>query len=541
MSRHLVDLAPQASAACQALDAPVSERPDSAVPLTPQGAMSHEVPPRRHWMRSTLGLALGGAGTALGWRDAQAATPGVDSPPEPGPVREIELPKVSEFKLGNGLTVIVVNAPGTGQPLPLVTASLLLRSGSVADPGDRAGLADLTATLLTKGALRGGKPVDASLLARQAEALGTGLSASAGAETLSVGMTVMPAKLDAALSLMSDVLRHPLLQAGELDRARSQALDGLRVSLSDPASLAARVARKAWWGSSPFGAVTTPASLQRIAISDVTDFHRRWARPDRAALVLAGDIEPAAARRLAETHLGDWKLPPEPAPDLPGAPPVTVASQVIMVDMPGSGQSGVCLAAPFVSDASSDRRVGQVANIVLGGGYSARLNQEIRVKRGLAYSAGSSAEAQRSGGMLMARAQTGHGTAAQVAQLLRDTVLAMAGAAPAPDELAARQSNLVGAFGRRFDTTDGMAAVVAERWARGRPLSEIQTYTRELLGVSAEAVREFARQHWGDATLMRLVIVGDLARIGEGYLQLASTPLVLRASTLDLERPLDAQ
>jgi zinc protease len=514
--------------------------PVASPQANPSVAAHTETPPRRLWLRSTLGLAMSSAGAALSWTDAEAATPGVDAPPEPGPVREMELPKIAEFKLANGLTVIVVGTAVQGRPLPLVSASLMLHSGSVADPADRAGLADLTANLLTKGALRGGKPVDASTLARQAEALGGGLSASAGVESLALGMTVMPAKLEAALALMSDVLRHPLLQPAELDRARTQTVDGLRVSLSDPASLASRVARKAWWGVSPFGAVTTPASLQRIAITDVTGFHQRWARPDRAALVLAGDIDPAAARRLAEKHLGDWKLPAEAAPDLPGAPPSTVASQLVIVDLPGAGQSGVCLLAPFVSDASADRRIGQIANVVLGGGYSARLNQEVRVKRGLAYGAGSSAEAQRSGGMLMARAQTGNANASQVAQLLRDTVLAMAAAVPAPDELAARQSNLVGAFGRRFDTTDGLVAVVAERWARGRPLSEIQTYTRELLAVSGGAVREFARQHWGDATQMRLVIVGDLTKIGDGYKQLAAAPLMLRAADLDLDQPLKA-
>ncbi len=512
----------------------------SPQPSSGARAGQNDTLPRRRWLRSTLTLAIGGAGVALAGRDAEAATPGVDVPPEPGPLRDIDLPRIAEFKLGNGLAVIVVAAAGEGRPLPLVSASLMLRSGSVADPADRAGLADLTATLLAKGAMRGGKPVDASLLARQAEALGGGLSAGAGAETLAVGMTVMPAKLEAALALMSDVLRHPLLQAGELDRARTQAVDGLRVSLSDPASLASRVARKAWWGVSPFGAVTTPASLQRIEIADVTAFHQRWARPDRAALVLAGDIDPATARRLADKLLGDWKAPDDPAPDLPGAPPATVASQLIVVDMPGAGQAGVCLLAPFVSDASVDRRIGQVANVVLGGGYSARLNQEVRVKRGLAYGAGSSAEAQRSGGMLMVRAQTGNANATQVARLMRDTVLAMAAAAPAPGELEARQTNLVGAFGRRFDTTDGLAAVVAERWARGRPLSEIQTFTRELLAVTPDAVREFARQHWGDANQMRLVIVGDLDKIGDDYKQLAPAPLVLRAADLDLDRPFTA-
>ena len=183
----------------------------------------------------------------------------------------------------------------------------------------------------------------------QAEALGASLSTSAGADSLVVSMTVMPAKLDAALSLMADVLRRPLLQAAELDRARAQAMDGLRVSLSEPSALASRVARKLWWGSGPHAAVTTPASLQRISRDDLSSFHRRWARPDRAALVLAGDIEPAAARRLADRWLGDWVAPAEPAPELPAVAPAPLAPALVLIDLPGAGQSAVVLVAPVAT------------------------------------------------------------------------------------------------------------------------------------------------------------------------------------------------
>jgi zinc protease len=490
-------------------------------------------------MRSLLGLAVGSAGTALAWTDeAQAATPGVDLPPEPGPVRELELPQIQEFKLANGLTVIVASPPGQRRALPLVSASLVLRTGSLADPADRAGLADLTATLLAKGATRAGKAVDATTLARQAEALGGSLSTSAGSDSLVVGMTVMPARLGATLALMADVLRRPLLQAGELERARTQAVDGLRVSLSDPSALASRVARKLWWGAGPQAAVTTPASLQRITRDDVAAFHQRWARPDRAALVLAGDIDLAGARRLAEHALGDWAVPTDAAPELPAAAPATLGPSLVLVDLPGAGQSAVVLLAPLVNDESPERRTAQIANEVLGGGYSSHLNQEVRIRRGLAYGAGSHVDMQRLGGGLIASAQTGNNNAVQVARLLRDTVLAMAAEPPPADELLARQSNVTGMYGRRFDTVDGMAGVIASRWARGRPLSELRTVVPELLAVTPQAVQAFSRSYWSDAGRLRTVIVGDMAQVGEGVNALADTPLRLKASELDLDQPL---
>ena len=92
---------------------------------------------------------------------ATAATPGVDAPPEPGPQRALLVPQVHAVRLSSGMQLLVVPRPGT----PLVTAALYLRAGREADPAQQAGLATLTASLLSKGALRGGKPVSASTLA----------------------------------------------------------------------------------------------------------------------------------------------------------------------------------------------------------------------------------------------------------------------------------------------------------------------------------------------------------------------------------------
>jgi zinc protease len=455
-------------------------------------------------------------------------------------MRELELPAVHESQLANRLDLIVAGVAGTNKPLPLVHATLVLRAGSLADPADRCGLADLTATLLSKGATRAGRPIDAAMLARQAEALGGSLTTSAGPDSLTVSMTVMPAKLDAALALMADVMRRPLLQAAELERARSQAVDGLRVSLSDPSALASRVARKLWWGQGPHAAVVTPSSLQRISRDDVASFHHRWARPDRAALVLAGDVDPGAARRLAERWLGDWAAPAEAAPELPGAAPAPLAPPLVLVDLPGAGQSAVVLLAPGVSDGSAERRTAQIANEVLGGGYSSHLNQEIRIRRGLAYGAGSHVDLQRQGGSLVASAQTGNDHAVEVAQLLRETVLAMASSPPAADELIARQSNIAGLFGRRFDTVEGTASLIANRWARGRPLAELRTAVPELLAVTAEAVQDFSRKHWNDPAQLRTLIVGDLSQVGEGVQSLGPSALRLNAKDLDLDHPLPA-
>lgn len=480
--------------------------------------------------RAALGLA--GLGLLLpGW--PAWAQPGVDEPPPAQPPRPLQLPALHEHTLDNGLAVVVAPRP----TLPVVSITLLVRAGAEADPPGRPGAAAMTALLWPKGARRGGRPVGASALARQAEALGSALDArsSWGASTLA--MTVTTPRLDEALALMADVLRRPLLAADELERARAQVLDSLRVSYGNPGEVAALALRRAFWGAVPHGAVAPPAAVQRLQRADLLAFQSAWARPDRVALVLAGDVTPERGQALAQRLLGDWRAPsgPPPAPAL--APPAPMAAPLLLVDLPGAGQCGVAVAAPFVASGSADRRTGLVANAVLGGGYSARLNQEVRIKRGLSYGAFSQAEAFAPGGMLSAATQTGHATAAQALDLLRGEITRLADAPPSAEELAARQATLVGAFARRLDSTGGLSAVLVSQLAQGRPLAELAAHVPALLAVTPAQVQAFARQHWS-AGALRAVVVGDLAAAGEG-LSAAAQPQALRLTMaeLDLEQP----
>jgi zinc protease len=463
---------------------------------------------------------------------ALAATPGVDAPPEPAPPRPVTVPPITESTLPNGVRVVV--APR--HDVPLVTATLFVRVGAEADPPGRAGLAGMTASLLSKGAQRGGRTVGASELVRQAEALGSTLDTGSGWRTSSVTMTVATSKLEPALALLSDVARRPTLAQAELDRARAQALDGLQVALSDPGQVAGFALRRAFWGPSVFGAVTTPASLQRISRADVQAFHRSWYRPELAVLVLAGDVEPDRGLALARQQLGAWRVQGA-APKAPKLEPAVPLEQpLVVVDLPGSGQSGVAVAAPFVPLGAPDRRVAQVAAMVLGGGYSARLNQEVRVKRGLSYGAFADAESHESGGMLSAQTQTNHPTAAQVLQLMRGEMERMAGDAPSRDELAARQAAMVGSFSRRLETTGGLAGQITALIAQGRPLSELSRYVDEVLAVTPQQVRDYAARHWKDGAL-RAVVVGDTRAAGDSLKGFETGALVVPAGRLELDQP----
>jgi zinc protease len=145
---------------------------------------------------------------------------------------------------------------------------------------------------------------------------------------------------------------------------------------------------------------------------------------------------------------------------------------------------------------------------VLGGGYSSRLNEDIRIKRGLSYGAGSSLTARRTLGAFTAQAQTRNDAAVQVADLIRADMAAMGAAPPATDELEARKSSLIGEYGRAIATTAGLAGELENLAVYGIDLAEVKTFTDKVEAVTPGQVQTFAQDVLkpGDASL---IVVGD--------------------------------
>ena len=422
-------------------------------------------------------------------------------PPTPGAPVKANLPQPVETRLANGLRVITVER----HDLPIATAYLVSTGGQVLDPADRSGVSSLAADLMTKGTTTR----SATEIARQVESLGGSIGASAASEGGAVNVTVKSDQLAPAMAILADVATHPVFAPAELERARTQQVDAVTVAFKNPAQLAALVADRATFGASPFGAPGsgTPQSLKAITRADVTAAYARTWRPDQAALILVGDVTPAQARELAEAQLGSWKAPAGAAQPLPpvGALP---APRTIVIDMPGAGQAGVVIERPTLARSDPRYYPLAVANTVLGGGFSSRLNQEIRIKRGLAYGAGSSLDAARGTGSVAARTQTKNQTAAEVVTLMTGEMARM-GAAPVPEsELATRKAVLVGNFGRGIETTEGVAGILGEYVLDGVPLTELQSYTAKVEAVTPAAV-ESASAQLLDPKAASVAVVGD--------------------------------
>jgi zinc protease len=424
-----------------------------------------------------------------------------ETPPTPAAPRAATFPTPIEKKLSNGVGVVAVPRPGTG----LVSVSANIKAGSVLDPNAAAGLADFTASLLTRGT----KNHSAPQIAEAIEALGASLSSAAGWDAANVQLSSLSTRLVDAVPMFAEVVRHPAFATEEIERLRSESLDGLTVSFREPGTLARLTAGRVVFGESGYGHSRngTPETIKALDAGQISRFYQSWYQPQNTVLVFGGDITMETALALATKYFGDWKADPV-APPLPPPPAATQGGRVLVVDKPDAGQAAVCVARATIRRADKEYEVGRVANAVLGEGYSARMNQEVRIKRGLSYGASSNLGARKESGLFLASAQTRNDAAPEVAMLMKKELVRLASEPVEAAELVTRKAALSGNYARELQTGAGLVSAVASLAAGGLPLSSLNDYLPQVQKVSPSQIQSFAAEHLG-ADNASVIIVGD--------------------------------
>jgi zinc protease len=432
---------------------------------------------------------------------AQAPQPQA-TPPPPASPHSVQFPKPSEKTLANGLRVIIVERSNT----PLVAVRLLIKNGGEADPPELSGLANMTADLLTKGTERRTAPQ----IAEAIEALGGALESEARWDASQASVNVMSSKIDPAMGILSEVVRTPTFMTEEIERLRQQTLDDLTVEFGEPGSIARYVAARVVFGDSPYGHPLngTPESIARIKREDIVKMHDTYYRPDNAILVIGGELKEKDAFSLAERYFGDWKKPAIALPrNESTASKTSGKARVVVVDKPDAGQAAVLVARTGIDRRDPDYFRGLVAHSVHSG-YSGRLNQEIRIKRGLSYGAGSALDARRGVGPFVASAQTKNESGAQVASLLIGEVSNLS-TVPLPDtELTPRKAVVIGNFSRNLEQVNGLVAQVASLALYGLSLDQINIFIDNVQSITSSDVQRFAGTRL-DAKGASIIVVGN--------------------------------
>ncbi len=487
-------------------------------------------------IRITVILALAAASSVVFAQGSQE--------PVPGAPRNVSVPEVREFSLANGLKVLVVRRAGS----PLVSVQMSMAAGAAQERSSQAGLARMSAELLTKGT----RKRSASEIASAVEYLGGSLTSSSSWTSAELQLSVTSDKLDEAFSIFAESLLEPSFSQAEVDLLKAQTADGLAYSLSQPGFLGSYAASAFSFGEHPAGG--SLKSIEGIDRDAVIGFARRFFAPNRSTLIFVGDIDEKKARTLSARHLAKWRR--GPAVPAPGTPRIGLAQRtpddgamvrrILVIDLPNSGQASVSfnrrvgegrLADPMARaarrTANPEYYVASVLNSVLGGGYSSRLNQEIRIKRGLSYGAGSSFAWRSDGSNFSTRTQTKNESAAEVVSLVADELAKLRDSEIGGLELIPRKAVLTGGFGRSLETNREIAVQIGALYPLGLGAGELNSYIPKIDAVEARAVKAFAARNMAG---FDVIVVGDQSVFGEELRRrFPKTPITaVKAAELDI-------
>ncbi len=408
--------------------------------------------------------------------------------PKPGPPPALKLPPIEKRTLSNGLPVWVVEL----HKVPVVHISLIVKSGSAADPRGKFGLASLTAEMLDEGA--GSR--NALQIADAVDYLGANLSTSSTSDASYVELHVPLARLGDALPIMADVALRPTFPQDELQRVREELLTSLIQAEDDPESLIEFAFPRLVYGPQHrYGTLSigTAAAVKGFTIADMRQFHAQNYVPSNAGLIVTGDITAATAVARLETAFGAWKGAAPAAVTIPAAPQLT-ARQVYLLDKPGAAQSQIRIGWIGVPRSTPDYFALRVLNTILGGSFTSRLNQNLREAHGYAYGASSVFDMRRGAGPFYATAGVQTDKTADALTEFFKELDGIRKPIP-PDEVEKAKNYVALLMTRNFETTESMAGSLATAFVYNLPPDYFSTFTERVRAVTAAEVHAAAERY----------------------------------------------
>jgi zinc protease len=408
-----------------------------------------------------------------------------------GPLAEREI-------LPNRAVLLVAERPA----IPIVVLRVSVPAGSVHDPADGLGLANLTATLLTRGTTRRSGPE----LDRAIEFVGGSLEAGAGRDGATVTLSVLKKDLSLGLDLLAEVLQQPVFPPDELARKVADIQGALRRSEQSPETLAGRALGPMIFPGHPYGrpSAGTIESVGKLTREQVIAFYRLHYRPDGASIVAVGDVTVVEIRQALMQRLSGWSAPPSALPPVPKpAPTARAETRTIKRDL---SQTTVLLGRPSIRQDDPDYFPLAVATYVLGGGSASRLYTRVREERGLAYSVYSTVQPGRYGSSYVVSLQTRTDSVALAVQLAREEMARIGREPIAEAELELAKSYLIGSFPLRLDTSGKLAGFLGAVEENGLGLDYPDRYRERIGRVTVADVRRVAAKYLDPGTFSSVMV-----------------------------------
>lgn len=408
------------------------------------------------------------------------------------------IPPVERSVLPNGLTLIVCEE----HSLPSVTMQYLVEAGSRRDPQGRGGLAFLTA----RSVLMGAPGLEITAVQEELDYLGAQLESSAVEDYAIFGLKVLKKDLERGFSLLMRQLTNPAFPAAEVERERQRTIAAIRSEEDEPLAVAEKEFQKNLFLDFGYAHPTegTEESLRNITVKDIRDFYGKLYHPNNSILVIVGDITAAEVKSLLVPSLSAAKRGEIPGEDFRrGFAP----GRTINIER-NTSQASIVLGKGGVSRENPDYYALTVMNYILGGGgFGSRLFDEIRVKRGYAYSVDSAFIPAKKEGSFQVFLQTQNSTAKEAVGISLKEIERIRREPVADRELQKAKSYLVGSFPMRIDTQGKLARFLTQVEYFRLGLDYPDRYPSIINAISAQDVLRVARIYLDEGGYL-LVVVG---------------------------------
>ncbi len=407
--------------------------------------------------------------------------------------------KIDHWQTPHGSRVYYVHTEG----LPMVDIQVAFDAGSARD-GQQFGVASLTAGLLDTGA---GK-WNADDIAQRFESVGAVFGAGSTIDSASMSLRTLTDKplFDKALETMQVILTRPNFNETDFQREKNRTLAGLKQQQESPADIASIAFYHALYGEHPYAHPDsgTLETVSTFTAADVQGFYQKYYVAANAIIVIVGDLSKQQAEQTAEKLVIGLPVGQKPAPLPDVVMPVKGMAQPI--EFP-STQTHVLVGLPGTYRKDADYFNLYVGNHILGGsGLVSKLFEEVREKRGLAYSASSAFIPLLKPGPFLVSLQTRNDQTEQAVQVLNKTLADFIVQGPSEAELKAAKQNIIGGFAMRFDTNKKLTSYVSMIGFYDLPLDYLDTFQQKIEQVSVASITEAFKRRVNPALLQTITV-----------------------------------
>ncbi|MDT5060429.1 MAG: zinc protease [Acidobacteriota bacterium] len=431
------------------------------------------------------------------------------TPPPPGPARPVNLPKITEKKLSNGLTVVMAPLPN----VPKITALLTIRAGQAMGREKHPGIAQIAAAVANEGT----ETRTSKQLKEELRSIGGGLALNTDQDATIMSASALSEFSTRLLALMSDVVQHPAYPESELALAKANTIEGIRAGRADPNFLASERFQKTIFGDHPYGfVVPDEKSINALTRENLKEFAATYYAPNNSFLVVVGDFNPDKLFGEIEKAFGSWKSHQLPlAPSIASAP--LAKRQIFFVNRPGSIQSTIYLGNVTIPRKDKDYFAIRTADTIYGGSFYSRLTRNIREEKGYTYSPFSaSTTLAQSGYFLVGAAVRNEVTGPTLKEIFYE-LERMRSAPVTAEELDAAKAYSTGQFSVELASQGGLAGRINTVYLYDLPRDFITTFKPRIDALTTADIQKAASKYF-DASGFAVVIVGDYDKVKDQVL-----------------------